>query len=201
MYHPSGVTAKHVFTPTAPTDAAPIVWQFDFYDNGSVLTPPLTAGANKRATGGLRDNGDGGTLTAILEMGRYNDAAEAPLFGYAYRTAFLPGSTNWHLFPGTSVQEGWHHFRALIRASDITFELDLGADGSVDSSATVAANSTGVLYDVARFGGPSDTTTFDGFGANYDNVSIEAVPEPGTAWIAVIAGTLSVATRRYRRGC
>ncbi len=34
MAHPGGTTSNRLFTPTIPTDSAPLIWEFDFYDDG-----------------------------------------------------------------------------------------------------------------------------------------------------------------------
>ena len=69
MWHPGGRAAKHVIVPLYPSDAEPIIWEGDIWDD---------ANPNKRLTMGLRDNGGGATLTAILEMGRYNTLVDPP---------------------------------------------------------------------------------------------------------------------------
>ncbi len=173
LSHPGGATAKHIFPETVPTDATPLVWQFDMYWDGA---------GNKRISGGLRDNGVGAN-NAILEMGYYNATAEGS--GWAYRTVFLPGSTNWHSFPVQTLADAntWLHFTATIGETSILFEAS-GNKGS--TSATVPANSAGITYDILRFGGPSDLSSGGG-GANFDNVSVSTVSVPEPTTIALTA--------------
>ncbi len=169
MFHPAGTTNNRVFSATIPTDVQPIVWEFDFLDDGT---------GNKRITGGLRDNGDGAALSSILEMGRYNDLADpegqATVSGYGIRTVFIEGDpADWVAFEGIpSVEAGWHHFRATIGASSILFELDLQNDGLVDAQRAVSTpGGAGIAYNVARFGGPSNLSSAGG-GGHFDNVRV-----------------------------
>ncbi|HZZ42708.1 MAG TPA: dockerin type I repeat-containing protein [Tepidisphaeraceae bacterium] len=179
MFHPGGTVNTENFNPGnfVPTDNNPIVWQFDFYWDGS---------DNKRMTGGLRDNASGADPNALLEMGYYNDALN-PINnddsdeGFAYRTALLPNSTNWVLF--TSLDNStklaptggtWSTFRAIIKKDSVTFTVDLGRDGTIDSTATVGVDSTDITYNIARFGGPSSLSSAGG-GADFDNISIQSI--------------------------
>jgi len=179
-----GATAKHIFPETTPTDAQPLLWEFDFYWDGV---------GNKRLSGGLRDNGVGAN-NAILEMGFYNATAEGS--GWAYRTVFLPNSSNWHSFDNQNIAsaETWLHFSALIAETSITFAVsgDLG-----NSSAVVPANSAGITYDILRFGGPSDLSSAGG-GGNFDNVSVSIVPEPTTLGLLALGGLACFGFRRMR---
>jgi hypothetical protein len=197
MDHPGGTTNKRLFPATVPTDAAPIIWEFDFFDD---------AEGNKRVTGGLRDNGGGAGLNSILEMGRYNDIADpesaTTVSGYGVRTVFIGGDPpNWVSFAGNpAVEEGWHHMRATIGASSILFELDLGDDGSVDASRLVNTPSgSGIAYNVARLGGPSDLSS-PGGSLKFDNLSIVQIPEPTTTVVTVLGllGIVAAARRRNR---
>lgn len=183
MLHPGGTTNKRVFAETIATDAMPITWEFDFLWDGA---------GNKRLSGGLRDNGVGAN-NGILEMGYYNAAVEGS--GFAYRTVFLPGSTGWHLFPNaaTLADAGtWLHFKATIKASEIIFEV---VGNKASSSATVPANSTGITWDIARFGGPSDLSSAGG-GGNFDNLLIQQVPEPASLVLLASAGLMMIRRRR-----
>lgn len=183
MFHPGGLTNKRLFTETVATDAMPIVWEFDMFWDGA---------GNKRISGGLRDNGVG-ALGALLEMGYYNASAEGS--GFSYRTAIGAGSTNWHLFPGAAglaSANTWLHFKATVKASETIFEVT----GNLNSSsATVPLNSTGLTYDIARFGGPSDLSSAGG-GANFDNVLIQQIPEPVSLALLASGGLLMIRRRR-----
>ena len=198
MAHPGGLTSKRLFTATTPTDVQPLVWEFDFMDDGT---------GNKRVTGGLRDNGGGAPLNSILEMGRYNaladpEAGGLTVSGYGVRTVFIGGSPgDWVTFAGNpSVQAGWHHFRATIRTSDILFELDLGDDGTVDATRMVATSGgAGIGYNVSLFGGPSNLSSAGG-GAHFDNLSIQQVPEPTSAVLLGVGG-ISLMAIALRRRC
>ena len=195
MWHSAGSTANHVIDPLTPSDAQPIVWQLDIFDDD--------AEGSKRVTGGLRDNGAGAPLASILEMGIYNDLANpadpegAHISGYGIRTVFIGGDPpNWQAFPDDNHVRGggWHTLTATIRASDILFELDRGADGSTDSQILVATTSGVVPYNILRLGGPSNLPSAGG-GASFDNVSINQIPEP-TAIVLLGLGGLMLLRRR-----
>jgi len=174
--HPGGTTSNRTFPATVPTDALPLIWEFDFYDDGS---------GNKRITGGLRDDGDGAQLTAIVEMGRYNALTDpesgSTVSGYGIRTVSVGGEPgNWITFAGSpAVGSGWHHFKATIGASRILFELDLGRNGTIDAARDIAtASGDGIAYNVARFGGPSNLSS-PGGGAHFDNLRIALLATRG----------------------
>lgn len=192
MWHTGYEPAKHVLsTALVTSDAQPIVWEFDFYDDGA---------PGKRMSGGLRDNGGGGDPTAILEMGVANSLhpeTGAQPHSYAIRTVFIGGEPaglgGWVAFVENPAQvAGWHHFRATISASSILFELDLFDDGTIDCTRPVTTSTgAGVAYDALRLGswGVSSPT-----GAGFDNVSIAQVPEPAT--LALVAAGLAGLGRR-----
>lgn len=183
---------------TGPSDAQPIIWQFDFLDDGV---------GNKRLTGALRDVGGSGTGNqAFLEMGRFNSINDpesgTTISGYGMRTAFIGGpsaNSGWIDFVGNpAAHAGWNRFTATIGATSITFTLDFDADGTIDASRTVTVSDGGKLYNLVRFGGPSDVSSAGG-GGNFDNLSITTAPEPACFGLIAPAGMLALARRRRRR--
>ena len=127
---------------------------------------------------GLRNNGAGMGLSALLEMGRYNSVRDVEtgtyVSGYGIRTVFIDGDpADWVTFEGNpGVVAGWSHLRATIGATSILFELDLGADGVYDAQRFVATEDTSSIgYNVLRLGGPSDLSSLGG-GLAFDNISI-----------------------------
>ncbi len=175
MFHPGGVSAQRSFAPTVGTDDNPLVFEFDFLDDGV---------GNKRLTGGLRGSG------AILEVGRFNnntfpEGPTSPVDGYGIRTVSIDGSPfgnrGWVLFEGeASPQAGWHSVKTTVRASDVTFELDLDDDGTVDATRVIeTAGGAGIAYDVARLGGPSNLSSAGG-GLGFDNVRLSTFENTGT---------------------
>lgn len=187
MNHPGGKTAKRLFDALSP-DANALVWHGDIIDDGV---------GNKRVTMGLRTDGGGAPLSALLEMGRYNAFPTGS--GYGVRTVFLPGSTGWVQFQDGNgvnipVVAGIHRIQALITTTDITFTLDMNANGTIDSTLVVPAASAGINYNVYRLGGPSDLSSAGG-ALGFDNVGIYQVPEP--AGLALLAlGGLTLLRRR-----
>jgi hypothetical protein len=180
LKHTGGASNTHSIAATPATDASPLIWQFDFLDDGV---------GNKRFTGALRDvGGSAAGNQAFFEMGRYNAINDpetaATVSGYGIRTVFVGGpsaASGWISYVGNPVvRTGWHRFTATIGGTSATFALDFGADGIVDASRTVSLTSgAGKLYNLLRFGGPSDVSSTGG-GGNFDNVSVSTteVPEP-----------------------
>jgi hypothetical protein len=198
MRHNGGVSNQHSITGTPATDASPVKWQFDFLDDGA---------GNKRLTGALRDVGGSGTGNqAFFEMGRFNSVNDpetsTTVSGYAIRTVFVGGpsaASGWITYLGNpSARTGWHRFTATIGATSATFDLDFNADGSVDATRTVALTAgAGKLYNLVRFGGPSDVTSAGG-GWNFDNLSISTVdiPEPLSLALACLGSIGLIGIRR-----
>jgi hypothetical protein len=180
MSHPGGVSGVRSIPLTMASNNQPILWQFDFLDEGVV---------NKRLTGALRDvGGSAAGNQAFFEMGHYNSINDpetgTTVSGYAFRHAFVGGSpsgpTGWLTYMGNpAVQTGWHRFSAIIGATSATFRLDLGADGTIDASRTITINGAAKKYNLLRFGGPSDVDSAGG-GGHFDNLWIGIVPEPAT---------------------
>lgn len=180
LFSPGGAVAAREF-PALNVASGPIIWEGDIIDDGA---------GNKRVTMGLRDNGGGAPLLALLEMGRYNAFTTGA--GYGVRTVFLPGSTNWVQFEGVVVTAGRHHMRATINENDILFEFDLFDDGIVDDSLIVPAVSTGINYNIFRLGGPSGLSSAGG-GLGFDDVSI--TPEPTSLALLGLGGLLALRRR------
>ncbi len=161
------ISAQHTIPNSTPSNTAPLIWSFDFFDDGV---------GNKRVTGGLRNT----SASALLEMGRFNSVANvenanALVSGYAVRAVNVggtpAGNSGWVTFVGNpAIQAGWHTFTATILADYILFELDFGANGTVNASRIINTSTGGSeIYNVLRLGGPSDVSSAGG-GASFDNV-------------------------------
>ena len=194
MQHSGGIANGRTFTGTNPTDANPLVWEFDFYDGGA-----------NRLTGSLRDFGGSGVgIQAVLEMGRFNDADNPDdpsrnVSGYAVQTSSIGGPSadnGWIIFTGNPAIQinTWHHFRATVGDTFITFELDKGNDGTVDATRTVTINAPNKVWNFTQFGGPSGASAV-GNPSRMDNLIID-VPEPGSLALLGLAGLLAVRRRR-----
>jgi hypothetical protein len=185
--------AARTITTTSPSDEVPILWQFDYFWDGT---------GNKRMTGGLRNptidnDGDG-----ILEMGFYNSAynpinPSAPVSGFAVRTTVMPGAgqlpegvpgglNGWRIFTTpdntavvTPVANTWNTFSALIKSNSVEYSVDIGRDGTIDGIYTAQSPTdtpldlTGVDFDTVRLG---TGLTSGGGGADFDNVLVKTVP-------------------------
>jgi hypothetical protein len=197
MLHPGGASRTHGIPGTNPTDLRPLIWKFDFLDDGV---------GNKRLTGALRDvGGSAAGNQAFFEMGRYNAIGQPEggpnVSGYGIRHAFVggipAGAGGWMTYVGNpGVQTGWHQFIATIGDTFATFDLDLQKDGIIDGSRTITIAAAGKVYNLLRFGGPSDVSS-PGGGGNFDNVMVSVVPEPASLALVALAMTaLALGGRR-----
>jgi hypothetical protein len=196
----SGVSYQRSIPGTNPTDARPLIWKFDFLDDGV---------GNKRMTGALRDvGGSAAGNQAFFEMGRFNSINDpesgTTVAGYGIRHVFVGGTPagagGWLTYVGNpAVQQGWHRFTATIGDTFATFDLDFAANGSIDATRTIAlgAAAAGKIYNIARLGTPSDVTSAGG-GAHFDNVMVCVVPEPGTLALVTLAIMAGLAWGRRR---
>lgn len=171
------------FASVYPGPGETLLFQADIYDDGN--------SNNERNTAGLR----AAAGANIIEMGHYNSPSH-----YAIRTVlFGAGSDGSYVaFPNivddagdpiadqTSIV-GWHTYTAAITDSDVTFTLDLNADGNINSTivASITQNAANG-FDIIRLGGPSDLGSANG-GVKFDNVSLALVPEPTSALLALAA--------------
>jgi len=96
--------------------------------------------SNKKLSLGLR--GDAG----IIELGYFNQLPVGPngeFYQFAYRNVLFPGSTNWQPFSLSSALDqihevsdsAFHRFKVVISETDLTFSVDLFADGIVNATA------------------------------------------------------------------
>lgn len=175
------------FAPVMPAAGEVLVYSADIYDDAS--------SANKRVTAGLRTAAGAN----LIEMGMYNGPTH-----YAVRTIlFASGGSNWVAFDNivddlgqpisNAPVEGWHTFTVEITDSQATFMLDLNGDGNINAT-RVEAITASAGYDIIRLGGPSDLSSAGG-GANFDNISLELVPEP-SALVLLCLGGAALARRR-----
>lgn len=180
------------FTGVYPGAGETLIFKADIFDDDN--------SQNERNTAGLRSAAGAN----IIEMGHYNNPSH-----YAIRTVlFGAGSdASYVAFDnilddgGAAIDQGvsvlgWHSYTAEITDSQITFSLDLGSTGIINS--TIVANVTqnaAFEFDSIRLGGPSDLGSAAG-GVKFDNISLElVVPEPGTAALASL-GLVCLLRRR-----
>lgn len=179
------------FTGVYPGAGETLVFKADIFDDAN--------SNNERNTAGLRS----AVSANIIEMGHYNTPSH-----YAIRTVlFGSGDASYVAFDnilddgGNAIAAetaiaGWHSYTAEITDSQITFSLDLGSTGIINS--TIVANVTQNAaneFDIIRLGGPSDLGSANG-GVKFDNISLElVVPEPGTAALASL-GLVCLLRRR-----
>ena len=186
-------------TPVVPSETENVVLTADIFDDAF--------SANKRLTVGLRNTAN---TQNLVELGLYNNPA-----GFVYRAQLFGvtgGNTNpnWVSFGDTAeidsplpadlntqteVGAGFHRFQAIIGVDQITFSLDLYADGmnnadpenpvpGVDAFDTVSVITSANGFDDLRFGIPSHLPSSggnppgnpDAAFAAFDNIRLELVP-------------------------
>jgi hypothetical protein len=194
--HPGGVVNSRTFPAVNPTNAAPLVYTADIFDDG--------LSANKRMSAGLRH------LTPaenLVEMGMYNAGVH-----YVFRVVLFAstdpissgGQASYGKFDlgldaagadRNRPTAGWHRYQAIIGDTQITFNMDLFADGTIDASHTINATPTALGWNNIRFGGISGLSS-PGGSAMFDNISLVLVPEPGSLSLLAMGGLALVRRRR-----
>jgi PEP-CTERM motif len=174
-------------------------------DTNTVPPTPGVNPDNKRITLGMRwfnGNPFNSIRENILELGMYNDTV--PNAHHAYRAVIFNGAGGptgnaqswggWDLGT-TTVDRGdppvpteiqvntfegtggavWNRYSVIISPDTVTFEFDMGADGTVDGSDTFTdVITTANGFDRLRFGGPSDISSLGG-GVHFDNIVLERI--------------------------
>ena len=159
---------RHTVAPTIPTDLAPLVFRFDFYDaNGGT--------SSGRIYGELRHST---VATGLLAAGLYNVVDVGDFAQGRYQARDYDGSGWIQLDAVRSV--GWHTFEFTIRASTV----ELRVDGVLDPQFNGVALDGGVAYDWVHLGSARAGNT----GGNFDNVYLAVVPVPEPATAAVVVG-------------
>jgi hypothetical protein len=158
---------------------------------------------NKKLSVGLRWTDPGGVIAAqnLIELGFWNQIADPPPRNFAHRAiSFTSGSSgnNWALYGldpamdqltemdidgGDQNGVGFHRFTATVSLTDVTFGLDLFADGinnltglpGLDAQDVVGAVATANGFNDLRFGIPSATGSSTNPLMGVDNVSLRLV--------------------------
>lgn len=183
--HPGGADNTRTFTTFNPTATEHLRLTGQIYDDGT--------SSNKRMSIGLRNTVNSEN---IIELGFYNGGSH-----YVARAVnFVGTNPNWTAFPGSgSPVVGWHTYSVEISDTTVAFSLDLGSNGSIDSTQSFTIAATAAGFSQLRIGGPSNLSSAGG-GAKFDNLRLETitVPEPTSAGVCALLGCLCMVRRRRR---
>jgi hypothetical protein len=189
--HPGGTVNTYLpgFGGATPSATQDLVLSAKIYDDA--------VAGNDRISVGLRTG-----AAPLFEMGRYN-AFNTPATGvhvYGIRGLSLGNgitSPAWTAFTNAgapiSSTKGWHTYVATFSITDgLSVTLDLGSDGTIDSTLHFAGNGTSAFgnFTDLRFGGPSNNSSTGG-GANFDDIRLELaniVPEPASLALVSLMG-------------
>ncbi len=165
----------------SPSALQTIVLTADIYDSN--------VGDAQRNTVGLRNGAN-----PLFEMGHYNIVSSQ----YAVRLLSMYGQGGtWTFFPNVTRTAGWNRYQAVFTDTSATITLDIGADGTVDSTLTFSGAVPANPFVDLRFGGPSGVSS--AAPAWFDNIMLQVVqvPEPSVASLLLLGGVLMF--RRFRR--
>ena len=190
--HAGGTDNTVGFTAFSPTATEHLRLTGQIFDDG---TP------GKRMSIGLRNDNS----SNIIEMGFYN----APVH-FASRVVLFqsgnPAAPGWVAFANNAAPPvvfsapvvGWHTFSVEISNNTVDFSLDIGSDGTIDSTQSYGAVAFGAGFNQLRIGGPSGVSSAGP--AKFDNLRLEtiAVPEPTSAGVCALLGGLFMIRRRRR---
>jgi hypothetical protein len=155
---------------------------------------------NKKLSVGLRYT-DGATTQNLIELGFWNQIADPPPRNFAHRAILFTsgsGGNNWALYGldpamdqltemdidgGDQNGVGFHRFTATVSLTDVTYGLDLFADGinnltglpGLDAQDVVGAVATANGFNDLRFGIPSGSGSSTNPLMGIDNVSLRLV--------------------------
>lgn len=187
-YHPGGVVNiwKGSTFSIAPSLTQKIVLRADIFN---------ISGTDGRNTIGLRN-----ASSDIFEMGHYNTAPVTQQFGIRVNSIYSNGGAGaWLGFSNPTETLGWNRFEAIFTTTEVTVNLDLGIDGTIDYTIVSAGAPGFTAFNDLRFGGPSGNSSTEA--AWYDNIylAVEAIPEPSAAAILGLGLSGLIAIRRTRR--
>lgn len=182
-WHPGGAVNSWMGSSfsISPSALQTIVLAADIYDSN--------VGSAQRNTVGLRNGAN-----PLFEMGHYNTAPSQ----YAVRLLSMYGQGGaWSFFPNVTRTAGWNRYQAVFTDTSATITLDIGADGTVDSTLTFSGAVPANPFVDLRFGGPSAVSS--AAPAWFDNIMLQVVqvPEPSVASLLLLGGVLLF--RRFRR--
>jgi hypothetical protein len=188
-------------TDIVATDANPLVWSYQFYDDPANIVP---IGNTLGRTYGqlLARLPSTGALNQLLAIGLWNanipkasdgatsTTAELRQY-YAARVAF--GSNNWVLLDtGPQRSAGWHEFEAVLGSTQVEFFID----GVLANTRNHAASEGLHGYYQARIGSGLSSPAASAF----DDYYLAVVPEPATLALAALGLVGFVLASRRRNG-
>jgi PEP-CTERM motif len=170
---------RSTFTGVTPTDLAPLVLSFSFYDSNGGTT-------SGRQYTELRNSA---SASGLFAAGLFNSVNTGVYAQARYQARNLDNGGWIQLDATRSV--GWHTFEFDIRGTTV----DLKVDGLVDAQFSNLSWGGGTSYDWFNLGSALTSNT----GSGYDDVylAVTPVPEPSTIALGVLGGLgLMIGVRR-----
>lgn len=170
----------HLFTGVTPTDASPLVFKFDLYDNNSGTTTGNGFGEIRNSTS---------TTTTWLDAGLFTTAS--PAYDKTKYQARNLDTGAW-IQLATPRAVGWHTFEFSVRADTV----DLRIDGVLDANFSNLGWNGGA-FNMVGMGSP--LTPVNNTALRFDNVTVyQIVPEPSITMLGALGG-LTLAAMVIRR--
>ncbi|MEX2138044.1 MAG: PEP-CTERM sorting domain-containing protein [Pirellulales bacterium] len=161
-------------------------FSFDFFDSNSGLAP-------YRQYANLQDGAAPSTSGQLISMGLNNNLTSAAEGGNFYMARILGHNTNAYFKlndnPALLRSTGWHNLAVEISDADYRFFVDGALAETIPNTLTLRS------YDVVRLGSGLSSTAE----AFFDNVSVQAIPEPGTLALVSVAAVGLLSFRRRQK--
>jgi hypothetical protein len=160
-------------------------FSFDFFDSNAGLAP-------YRQYANLQDSAAPSAGGQLISMGLNNNLTSAAEGGNFYMARLLGHNANAYFKlndnPALLRSTGWHNLGVEISDVDYRFFVDGALAETVPNTFTLRS------FDVVRLGSGLSATAE----AFFDNVSVQAIPEPATLVLASVA-TIGLLLLRRRR--
>lgn len=169
-----------------PATGNVVRFSFDYFDSNAGLAP-------YRQYANLQDSTAASGAGQLISMGLNNNLTSAAEGGNFYMARILGFNSNAYFKlndnPALLRSTGWHNLAVEISDLNYSFFVDGMLAETVPNTFTLRS------YDVVRLGSGLSSTAE----AFFDNVSVQAIPEPGTWALASVAAVGFLVLRRRQK--